>query len=150
MDFVLREHRGGGAEAFDDGAHERPNGGAGEEYRSFAEHGVFLKHRTHRVDEFLQLAGGHGQLFVVAIAGEGLGVFLLPRGRESDERNEASLVGVLMADLAREPRAHMLANGGNVAGIAAGLGDAFENGGQVANGNALGQQALQNALERAD
>src|SRR3546814_21195482 len=79
-----------------------------------------------------------------------LGEGLLPLRRKGDHRNEALLVRLIAGDLAGEAGAHVLGDGGHVAGIGAGFGDAFEDGREVAPRDAIGQQVLQTTLESAN
>src|ERR1700730_12946026 len=150
MHFVLRYHHGHRPEALDDRAHIGPDGRTGQQNGSLALHRVALESAAHDADEILKPARRHAQMPLVALAGQSLGEGLLPGWRQADERDEAALAGILLADLARKARAHMLGNDADVAAVAAGLGDAFENGRQVADGDTLGQQILQHALDAAD
>ena len=88
-------------------------------------------------------------MLVVALAHDRLGEGLLPLRREREQRNEAALVGVSVADLAREPRAHVLGDHADVAAVPAGLGDPLEDSREIAHGDALGQEVLQYALDAA-
>jgi len=53
----------------------------------------------------------------------------------------------LRADLPRQPRAHVLDDVGRVARERHGVGDAFQDGREVADRDALGEQQLQHALD---
>src|SRR5690606_1149729 len=73
VDLVLREHHRRRAEALDDRAHIRADRGTGQQRRRLAQHGVALEVLAHRGDELLQLRRRHGELALLALAGERLG-----------------------------------------------------------------------------
>ena len=58
-------------------------------------------------------------------------------------------VGAHVADLARQAGADVFGDHGDVAALAAGFGNAFEDGRQVADGNPFRQQVLQHPLDAA-
>ncbi len=74
---------------------------------------------------------------------------MLPLGRQRDQRHVASRSGRRIGDLAGEAGAHMLGDRRGVLGEAASLRHAFEDGRQVADRDALGQQVLEHALKAA-
>ena len=57
---------------------------------------------------------------------------------------------MLMAELAGQPRAHVLGEIERVLGMADSLGDAFQDGRQVADRDAFCEQSLQHALNAGD
>src|SRR5579883_570045 len=150
MDLVLRHDHRQGAHAIHDRSHEGADRRARQEDRRLAEHREALEGLPNAGDELLEPARRHGELALLALAGDGLGEALLPFRREGDERDIAILRGRLLADLARQARADMLGEHRDVAGMGADLGDAFENGRQVTDRDALVQQVLQDALHGAD
>src|SRR3954463_14761652 len=96
--------------------------------------------------ESLQLRRRHSELAFLALAGKRFRKGLLPSGRHGDDRQEALRREILMTHLAREPCAYMLGDEHGVLGVANRFGDAFENGGQIADRNAFREQRLQDTL----
>ena len=70
--------------------------------------------------------------------------------RQGEDRQGAARAGILGAELAGQPRAHMLGDVARIAREADRLGDAFEDGRQVADRDALVEQLLQHALDAGD
>ncbi len=89
-------------------AHEGPDGGRGDQHRRLAGAGGLLEAVAHQVDELGQPRRLHRQAALVALADDRFGEGLLPLGAERDQRQIAGRRGVLGAELAREPGAHML------------------------------------------
>src|SRR5579885_1156414 len=149
VNLVLRHHDGHRAEALDDGAHIGADRRATQQHRRVARGREALEGLADAGDEFLEPAWRHAELLVVALSDDRLGEALLPLRRQGDERDEAAFAGMRVADLAGEARAHMLGDDRDVAAEAAGLGDAFENGREIADRDALGEEVLQHALDAA-
>lgn len=147
MDFILGHHNGLRTEAFNHGAHVRPDGRRGQQDRRFA----FLRKSVisfaHGGNEFLELGRGHGKLSFFAASYQRVAKSLFPLRRQGQQRNKAVYIGVLVADLARQPRADMFGDKGHIFGISRRLGNAFEDGGQVADRYAFGHEVLENALQ---
>ena len=90
------------------------------------------------------------QLLVVAFARQRFRECLLPFRRQRDQRDVAHLL-VLASEICRaKPRAHMLGDRAEIARDGGGFRDAFQNGRQIADRYALGQQILQHALQAAE
>ena len=139
-----------GAEALDDAAHERPDAGRGYQHRRFAIARGLLEFLPHQVDELGELGGLHRKASIVTLADDRFGKRLLPTGRQRDQRQVTGVGGVLRADLARQPPAYVLGQRRRIARIGDGVGDAFEDGREVADRDALGQQQLQHPLNARD
>ncbi len=149
MDLGLGEDRGLGAEAFDHAAHERADAGGGHQHRRLADLRRLLEALPDERDEFGQARGLHRQAAVVALAHDRFRERLLPFRRQRDQRQVARR-RVLRAELARQPRPHVLRQGHGVAGERDRVGDAFQDGREVADRDAFGQQELQHALDARD
>ena len=147
MDFRLRQHARLRAEALDNAAHERPDGGRGHQHRCFAVFRRLLEFFPHQVDEFGEFRRLHGEVAIVALADDRFGKGLLPFGGERDDRQRAGRGHVLGAELAREPGADMLGEHRGIARCRQPVGDAFEDGRQIADRHPLGEQDLQHALD---
>ena len=92
----------------------------------------------------------HRQRAFLALADQRLRECLLPFRRKRDQWKVAVRRGVLRADLTRQPRANMLDHGCRIAREGQRIGDTLENGGKIADRDALRQQKLQNALDPGD
>ena len=97
----------------------------------------FVETLAHRLDELLKLRRRHGELAFLALADNGFGEGLLPGGRQRDQRQIAAGRQIGVAELARQAGAHMLGDVERVLGVADRFGDAFQDGGQVADRDAL-------------
>lgn len=94
----------------------------------------------------------HSELPVFRRADQSLRELLLPLGREGDQRHVAARPARGVRELPREAGAHDGEDGRDAAAAAAaraGLLHALQDGGQVADGDAFGQQRLQDALHAA-
>ena len=71
---------------------------------------------------------------------------MLPVRREREDRQRAGRIAVLVANLPREARAHVLGDEHQVVHGGRGLGDGFDDGAEIADRDALFEQVLQHAL----
>ena len=85
----------------------------------------------------LKLRRRHGQLAFFALADNGFGEGLFPGGRQRDQRQIAARRQIGVAELAGQAGAHMLGDVERVLGVADRFGDAFQDGGQVADRDAF-------------
>jgi hypothetical protein len=137
VDFVLAHHHRLGPEALDDGAHEgRTCGLVSSTGTSFLAP-ASSKRFAHRLDELLQLRRRHGELAFLALADDGFRKGLFPVGRQRQQRQIAARRQIGVAELAGQAGAHMLGDVKRVLGVADRFGDAFQDGGQVADRDAL-------------
>lgn len=135
VDFVLGEDDRLRTEALDHAPHIRADCRRGEQDGYFAHRGKLVIAAPDCADKFLKAGRGHGQLFILAIAHERPREGVFPIRREGDERHNARGVGVGITKLAGQTRADMFRDMGDVFGVACGLGNPLQNGGQVADRN---------------
>src|SRR5690606_26262199 len=137
MNFVLAHDHGLRAEALDDGADMRTDRGRGDEHGQFALLGGALIGGLDGADELLQPAGGHGQMPVVAIADHGFGEVAFPLRAKCEQRQVAIGTQIGGAELAGKAAADMFGDHLHRAAGAGDLGNAFQDGREIADGDAL-------------
>ena len=140
VDFRLRQHGGLGAETLDQRTYEGPDRGRSDQHRRFALACGLFEPLAHDGHELRQPRRLHGEAAFLALADQRFRKRLLPLRRQRDQRQIAVDRGVLRADLARQARADMFDHRRRVAREGERVGDAFENGGEIADRDAFGQQ----------
>ena len=150
INFVLRHDYRHRAKTFNNRADKGTNIRTGQKHAGFAFDGQIFKHGTDFGDKALKRRRGHGQLAVIPFADNGFSKGLFPCRRQSNQRNNSLFVGIGIGNLASQAGADMFGYHHQAAGGGHGLGNAFQNGGQIADGNAFLQQILQNTLDGTD
>ena len=105
---------------------------------------------AHQGNELLQNGWLHGELLFFSLTHERFRECLLPAGRERHEGKCIVPIHVCSADLASEARANMLGDESKALRVSDRFGDAFHDCRQVADGDAFGEQRLEDLCDDVD
>src|ERR1700728_1244136 len=147
MNFCLRQYAGLRSETLDNTAHKWPNAGRGNQHRRLAFLCRLLEFFADSVDELGKPRRLHGEAPIVALTDNGFRKSLFPFRGERDNRKQPVDAHVLGTELTRQPGPYVFGEHRRVSARAEAGGNSFEDGSEVADRYALGEQHLQHALD---